>query len=60
MVTGQHPSAITTKGWAGATSVHSPGRQLTVLVAQMDPVLTPRFWRRATKAKSGQDCGWNR
>ena len=58
---GQHPSAITTQGPAGA-DLGPPAMQAeqpAALVVQIDPVLTP-FRRCATKSKSGQDCGWNR
>ena len=43
MVNGQRPSAMTTNGSAGATSVHPAGREnsCAVLVVQVDPVLTP-------------------
>jgi hypothetical protein len=58
MVNGQRPSAITTKGSAGTTSVHPAGRENSPPFSSCRWTRSsPQFWRCATNSKSRPDSG---
>ena len=60
-VNGQRPSAMTTNGSAGATSVHLAGSENSSPFSSCRWTRSsPQFWRCATNSKSWPDSGWNR